>query len=184
MLASSPYREMLGLPHDQNFLVDYSPEWPRLFIVEKRSLAAAFGPLPHAIEHVGSTSVEGMKAKPILDILIGIPRLDGYATYRPVLETLGYDHATQAGVPGHQIFGRGRTRDERTHIVHFVEMDGACWRAMLAFRDALRADPRLRAEYEATKTASVKKAPDSRARYNELKAGFFAKLNLHAPGRA
>lgn len=167
---------MLGLPHDQNLLADYSPEWPRLFIAEKLSLTAAFGPLPHAIEHVGSTSVEGMKAKPILDILVGIPRLDDYAGYQPALQTLGYDHATQAGVPGHQIFGRGRTRDERTHLVHLVEMDGACWRAMLAFRDALRSDVRLRARYVEIKEHSVRSAPASRARYNELKSRFFIEL--------
>ena len=167
---------MLGLPHDQNRLADYSPEWARLFIDEKRSLAAAFGSLSHAIEHVGSTSVDGMKSKPILDILVGIPRLEEYLRYQPALETLGYDYALHAGVPGHHIFGRGHTLNERTHLVHLVEKDSAYWLAVLEFRDALRSDARLRSRYVEVKEWCVHSAPTSRARYNELKSRFFEEL--------
>jgi len=172
---------MLGLPHNKNFLVAYSDEWPRQFAAEKQALASAFGQLPHVIKHIGSTSVPGMRAKPILDLMVGIPLLDDFTRYQTALEKLGYDFAPHAGVPGHHIFGRGRNSTERTHILHLVEINSAHWHAPLAFRNTLRSDPLLRAKYVEVKELSAQQAPDSRARYNELKARFFDELKNRPP---
>jgi GrpB-like predicted nucleotidyltransferase (UPF0157 family) len=92
------------------------------------------------------------------------------------LETLGYDYAEHAGAPGHHIFGRGRDRSERTHLVHVVELNGESWRSSLSFRDALRADESMRAEYVRIKELASQLAPDGRAKYNELKQSFFAEF--------
>ncbi len=167
---------MLGLPNNKNFLVAYSDEWPRFFIIETQALAVAFGQLPHVIEHIGSTSVPGMRAKPILDIMVGIPRLDDFTQYQPALETLGYDFVPHAGVPGHHIFGRGCDSSQRTHLLHVVEINSSYWRIPVEFRNALRADALLRAKYAEVKELSAQQAPDSRTRYNELKARFFDEL--------
>jgi GrpB-like predicted nucleotidyltransferase (UPF0157 family) len=164
---------MLGLKHGINLLVDYDPEWPIAFEEEKARIYSALGDVARGIEHYGSTAVEGLKAKPIIDILVGVAPLEDWNRCKLPLETLGYDYAENAGVPRHFIFGRGRDRSERTHLVHVVEFNGESWRTNLAFRDALRVNRALRAEYLKTKELAVSLAPDGRARYNEMKHSFF-----------
>ena len=92
------------------------------------------------------------------------------------LEGLEYDYAEHAGVAGHYIFGRGRDRTERTHLVHVVEFNGPSWRFNLAFRDALRADSGLREEYQRTKENAIAMAPEGRAQYTELKHTFIERI--------
>jgi len=163
---------MLGLKHGINTIEDHDPEWSRAFLEERARIDAAIGTVARGIEHYGSTAVEGLKAKPILDILVGVAPLDEWISCKHPLETLGYDYAENAGVPGHHIFGRGRDRSERTHLVHVVEFGGDSWRSNLAFRDALNADPTLRAEYLRIKEQALMLAPEGRAKYNELKHAF------------
>ncbi|MDF2982558.1 MAG: grpB [Devosia sp.] len=167
---------MLGLKNGTNALVDYDPEWPAEFARERQRLAAALDGVALGIEHYGSTAVPGMRAKPILDILVGVSPLEGWQLCRDPLLQLGYDYAKNAGVPGHYIFGRGRGRDatERTHLVHVVEYLGPSWSGNLAFRDTLRMDAALRKAYVDEKERAVAAAPLGRGRYNELKAAFIA----------
>jgi GrpB-like predicted nucleotidyltransferase (UPF0157 family) len=163
---------MLGLKHNTNILVDYDPAWKMEFVSERRRLVGALGGIPKGIEHYGSTAVAGMRAKPILDILVGVLPLSDWQKCHDPLLALGYDYAAHAGVPGHYIFGRGRDKTERTHLVHVVEFMGQSWQSNLALRDALRQNPELRAAYTAEKEKSAIASPDSRAKYNELKHEF------------
>ena len=163
---------MLGLKHGINTIVDHDPEWSRAFMEERARIHAAIGTVARGIEHYGSTAVDGLKAKPILDILVGVAPLEDWIRCKHPLEALGYDYAEHAGVPGHHVFGRGRDRSERTHLVHVVEFNGEPWRSNLAFRDALRVDATLRAEYVRMKEQAVLMAPEGRAKYNELKHAF------------
>ncbi|WP_417309154.1 GrpB family protein [Devosia sp.] len=166
---------MLGLAHNTNLLVPYDPQWAVDFETERLRLAAAlYGTAAKEIAHYGSTSVPGMPAKPILDILIGVlPMARWRECLMPLLD-LGYDHAADAGVAGHHIFGRGRNRSERTHLVHLVEYGGPSWGPNLAFRDALRVDATLRAAYLAEKQRAMTEAPNSRPAYNDIKGSFIA----------
>jgi GrpB-like predicted nucleotidyltransferase (UPF0157 family) len=175
---------MLGLRHNTNFLVDYDPIWAAEFASEQARLSAALGANARGIEHYGSTSVPGLRAKPILDILVGVSPLSAWENCHDPLLGLGYDYATHAGVPGHHIFGLGRDQTERTHLVHVVEFDGDSWRSNLALRDALRQDESLRQAYVAEKERAIAGAPDNRARYNELKQAFIntAKDRLRQAG--
>ncbi|MCT7378631.1 GrpB family protein [Chelativorans salis] len=136
------------------------------------------------MEHFGSTAVAGMRAKPIIDILIGVYPLSNRSLCHDPLIALGYDYAEDAGVPGHYIFGRGRDETERTHLVHVVEFEGESWRSDLAFRNALRRDASLRQAYVAVKDAAVAEAPVGRAFYNEIKMDFIevAKRRLRRQG--
>ena len=165
---------MLGLAHNVNVLVPYDPEWPRLFELERLRLATALGGLPEGVEHYGSTAVPGLAAKPILDILVGVRPFTRWKRCHDPLLALGYDYAANAGVPGHHIFGRGRDRTERTHLLHVVDFDGPSWGPNLAFRDALRADETLRAAYIAEKQHAIEAAQDSRPAYNLAKGAFIA----------
>jgi GrpB-like predicted nucleotidyltransferase (UPF0157 family) len=173
---------MLGLKHNVNMLVDYDPSWEAEFAVERDRIATALGDVVEGIEHYGSTAVCGMRAKPIIDILVGVSPLSAWTLCHGPLIALGYDYAEHAGVPGHHIFGKGRDTTERTHLVHVVEFQGESWRSNLALRDALRRDESLRRGYVEAKEAAIAQAPDSRARYNELKQSFIeatkATLNL------
>jgi GrpB-like predicted nucleotidyltransferase (UPF0157 family) len=125
-----------------------------------------------------------MRAKPILDIIVGVDPLENWVMCRAPLEGLGYDYAENAGVPEHHIFGQGRDHTERTHLVHVVGYLGRSWRTGLALRDALRKDPELRARYVEEKERAVAAAPKGRARYNQIKAPFLeitkAELNVAA----
>jgi GrpB-like predicted nucleotidyltransferase (UPF0157 family) len=167
---------MLGLKHGMNLLADYDPEWPATFEEERIRILSAVSNVARGIEHYGSTAVVGLRAKPIVDILLGVAPLEDWLKCKAPLESLGYDYAENAGVPGHYIFGRGRDRNERTHLVHVVEFDGKSWRSTLAFRDALRSDGLLRAEYVRMKEEATTLAPKGRARYNELKQSFIERF--------
>ena len=111
------------------------------------------------IEHYGSTAVPGMRAKPILDILVGVDPLGDWEKCRLPLEKLGYDYAEKAGVPGHYTFGRGRDLTERTHLLHVMKCLGASWTTGLALRDRLRGDPLLCAEYVREKERAIALRP-------------------------
>jgi GrpB-like predicted nucleotidyltransferase (UPF0157 family) len=87
---------MLGLKHDVNLLVNYDPTWELEFVVERKRLAVALGTVAKGIEHYGSTAVPGMRAKPILDILVGVSSLDEWEKCKVPLEALGYDYAGRA----------------------------------------------------------------------------------------
>ncbi len=163
---------MLGLAKNSNRLVDHDPRWTDEFEAERTRLWTALSPWALAIEHYGSTAVPGLRAKPILDLLVAVQPLDRWAECKEPLEGLGYDYAEKAGVPGHYIFGRGRLPSERTHLVHIVEFGSDEWRLNLAFRDALRTDPILRRRYEVEKERACADAPTSRAEYNALKHAF------------
>jgi GrpB-like predicted nucleotidyltransferase (UPF0157 family) len=167
---------MLGLRHNVNLLVDYDPEWTTEFSRERERIVDAIGGLVKGIEHYGSTAVVGMRAKPIIDILVGVLPFEDWEMCKAPLERLGYDYAANAGVPGHHIFGRGRDTTERTHLVHIVAFLGDEWRSNLALRDALRVDESLRAAYVAAKERAVAAAPEGRAEYNELKRPFIDKV--------
>lgn len=181
--ASSPQDSAtLGLKHGLNLLVDYDPRWPAAYAAEKERILVAFGDLLVAIEHYGSTSIPGLRAKPIIDILVGIPTQAEWVACRSPLEALGYDYAEHAGVPDHFIFGRGRDRSERTHLVHVVEYGSTTWRDSLAFRNALRADPMLAAQYQALKEQAIAQVPEGRSAYTDLKGPFVAAV-VAAAGR-
>ena len=173
----------LGLRHDQNRLVPYDPRWATGFERERARLARTLAGIALGIEHYGSTAVPGLPAKPILDIIVGVSPLDHWTECHEPLLALGYDYAENAGVPGRHIFGRGRDRSERTHLLHVVEFGAESWTSNLAFRDALRTSPELQARYLALKNTALSAAPEGRAAYNALKAGPIAQMKAELTGR-
>ena len=115
-------------------VVDYDPRWPRRYDAERGRIVAAAGPWIVAIEHVGSTAVSGLAAKPVVDIMGGLARLlDGDRCVAP-LEALGWEYRGEAGVPGRYYF-RLWDGEKGACQLHVVERDGDFWRDHLAFRD-------------------------------------------------
>lgn len=160
----------LGLQHGINRLSAYSPEWPGLFAAEATKIQKVCGQYILAIEHVGSTSVPDMKAKPIVDIAAGVASLKDAEKMIVGMESIGYDYPGDIGIPDDRIFGRDP--DLRKFLVHVVVFNSTQWHHYLDFRDALRNDTKLANNYCKIKTAIVKKHPEGRAIYTELKSDF------------
>ena len=168
--------EPLGLESKTVRLVPYDDRWPELFGAESARIGdavAAAGLPPLAIEHVGSTAVPGLAAKPILDIGAGRPFDTPAATYIPILESLGYLYRGDGGLPGREFFRRGTLR---SHHIHLVELGGMHWLRYLRFRDALRADPAIRDGYADLKRALAEQFPRDRERYIAGKADFVERV--------
>lgn len=161
----------LGLEHGAVRVVPYDRRWPSLFITMTSQLRAKLADRVLDIEHVGSTAVPGLSAKPILDILIGVARFDEALRLVPVVGELGFEHRPHEEIPDRHYFRRlegGRS----THHLSLAEPDSRFYRRTLAFRDALRRNPGLRDEYEALKRGLAEMYPADRERYLDGKTDF------------
>jgi GrpB-like predicted nucleotidyltransferase (UPF0157 family) len=163
----------LGLEWSSNRLADHNPLWAEAFEHQAARIKAALGARALAIEHYGSTSVPGLKAKPIIDLQIGVALIDDGLGFIEPMAGLGYDYAGSQGIPDHHIFGRGPAR---TYLAHVAIYRSDAWFACLRFRDRLRADPELRAEYERLKL-SLSAAGLTRAEYGARKADFIERMS-------
>ena len=161
--------DSLGLEAGTVRVVSYDKKWPSLFLAESRRLAAACRSLPVRFEHVGSTGVPGLCAKPVLDILAGHPAGKLALEYVMPFEQAGYIHRGDRGIAGHQFFRRGQPR---AYHIHLVEEDGELWRQYLAFRDHLRADPTAARRYGELKEALAARFPHDRESYINGKSEF------------
>jgi GrpB-like predicted nucleotidyltransferase (UPF0157 family)/GNAT superfamily N-acetyltransferase len=149
----------------------YDPRWPRLFEREREALAATLGDRASGgIHHVGSTAVPGLEAKPIIDILVGVGDLPASRSCFGELAELGYLYAPYRSLEMHWFCKPHPAR--RTHHLHLVAADGERFADELAFRDRLRADPGLAAQYGALKRELAARLGDDREAYTEAKGDF------------
>ena len=158
----------LGLESGVVRLVEYDARWPGLFAAEAGRIRAACGTLSIALEHIGSTAVPGLCAKPVLDILAGHPSSIAAARYVQLFPRAGYEHRGDGGIRGHQFFRRGQPR---AYHIHLVEECGMLWRQYLAFRNRLRADAGAARRYGDLKRLA-REYPRDRESYINGKAGF------------
>ncbi|MCP2304679.1 GrpB family protein [Actinokineospora globicatena] len=131
-------------------LADYDPQWPARYAGEEQRVRAVLGPVVRRLEHVGSTSVPGLAAKPIIDMLLLVPDSADEAAYVPAMEAAGYPlRVREPDWFEHRLF-----KGPDTNINLHVFTDG-CPEAdrMLRFRDWLRANDDDRDHYAATKRA-------------------------------
>ena len=152
----------LGLESGVVRLVDYDERWPLLFADEVRRIRDECGTLLLRLEHVGSTSIPGMCAKPVLDIAAGRPSAASIGDYVAALERAGYEHRGERGLPGREYFRRG---EPRAYHLHLVEDDGPLWCDYIAFRDYLRADSRGAREFADLKRVLAARFADDRDAY-------------------
>jgi GrpB-like predicted nucleotidyltransferase (UPF0157 family) len=164
----------LGLPSGTVHLAPADPAWAAAFAAERERLWAALRGLAAVVEHVGSTAVPGLPAKPILDLLIGRPAGSEVAAYVAALEAAGYRYRGEHGIPGRHYFVRDASDKRRTHHIHLVEHDGELWRSHLAFRDYLRRVPARAAAYAALKQELAERHRNDRAAYTAGKSAFIA----------
>jgi len=132
-------------------IVDYDPSWPSMFEAETERLGAALAGVAVRIEHVGSTSVPGLAAKPIVDIQLSVPDVSDLDSYRGPLESLGYEYVYDPDFVEYPFFGWPSAKAPRTFNLHVCQADTEMEQRHLRFRDHLRSDPAARDEYAALK---------------------------------
>ena len=111
----------LGLGAGRVRLASHSREWHALFEAEKERIYSAIGDHLRDLQHVGSTAVAGICAKPIIDIAGGVDDLDVAETLVGRMTAIGYQYARDAGIAGHRVFSKG---DPETHLLHLVVYGG------------------------------------------------------------
>ncbi len=126
-------------------IADYDPEWPRRYQTERGRIRRALGPVALRVEHIGSTSVPGLAAKPIIDILVTVSDPDDEGVLVAALEPAGYELRVRE--TGHRMF-RTPERDVHVHVWRDSDPEVARY---LRFRDHLRASPSDRTAYEELK---------------------------------
>lgn len=153
-----------------------SLEHKHRFEEERLRVAIGLRTLPRAIEHIGSTAIAGIKAKPVVDMLIGLRQEPLAAAIEPMV-ALGYEHREGAGSPERLFFKRIAAHTYHAHVVLF---DGVEWRRHVIFRDWLNLRPDRAKEYEALKEDLAARFADDRAAYTEGKTAFVERMLAEA----
>jgi GrpB-like predicted nucleotidyltransferase (UPF0157 family) len=161
-------------------IVPYDGSWLARFADEREALLRVLRPWLHGpIEHVGSTAVPGLAAKPVIDIMAGVEALEGSRDAIPRLEAIGYRYAPYKTDVMHWLCKP--SPELRTHHLHLVPVQSALWIERLRFRDALRADPELARAYAALKIELAARFRDDREAYTEAKGPFIRAVLAGAP---
>jgi GrpB-like predicted nucleotidyltransferase (UPF0157 family) len=156
-------------------VVPYDPEWPRRFEAERALLERVLAPwLQGGIHHIGSTAIPGISAKPIIDMMAGVRDLEEARTaYAPLVE---HDYIHTPHRPGIAHHFTKPSVELAEVGLHLTETGSDLWRERLAFRDALRADPALAAEYEALKLRLARRREADVEAYTAGKREFVCRI--------
>jgi len=156
-------------------IAPYDPGWPAAFDAERALLEPVLAPwLTGEIHHVGSTSVPGLGAKPVIDIMAGVQDLDSSRAAIPVAERLGYSYAPYRPDVMHWFCKPSPVY--RTHHLHLVPFQSRMWIERLAFRDYLRAHSDTATEYALLKRSLADRFKFDRERYTEEKGPFIENI--------
>ena len=154
-------------------IVDYTPSWVVRFNDERTALLSALGSCEFAIEHIGSTAVPGLAAKPSIDVMLGASSLERIEEVIAPLASLGFQYMPghEKKIPERRLFAKPAEHPRSVNL-HGVVRNGRLWRDQLAFRDALRSDSSLARTYEVLKRSLAAAHPEDRAAYTEGKSNF------------
>ncbi len=154
-------------------LVPCDLEWPKQFAALRATLEEIFPPPTYVIEHIGSTAIGGIDAKPVIDIMLGAPTLEEIESGIEHLAAIGFQYvdAFNALMPQRRYFTYPATRPHIAHL-HAVVNDKLFWRDHVLFRDTLRKSAALAQEYEALKRALAIEFSYDPETYTDAKALF------------
>ncbi len=158
---------------DEIIVVPHDAAWPARFRIESQLLHVALSELKPAIEHIGSTAVPGLAAKPIIDMLVGVQSLAAFESQAERLAVFGYQYIPdyERALPDRRFFKRV-LNGVRTHHVHVVEKDGVYWKRYMKFRNSLRDDAWLASRYAEVKRRLAARYSFDRDAYTNGKTGF------------
>lgn len=163
---------MIGLKRKEIKLIPHQKEWDNYFIKEKSRLLKAIPELK--IEHIGSTSVSSIVAKPIIDILVGIDKIKNFFRYRKKLEKLGYKYHSNRGTKHHKFLTKGPEHCRKVYM-HVARYNGNRWKNDLRFRDTLRKNKKLAKKYQDLKI-KLSKQFENRDNYTAAKNCFIKRV--------
>jgi GrpB-like predicted nucleotidyltransferase (UPF0157 family) len=167
---------MLGLDRKIVELVSHRKEWKTLFEREAELIREVAGDFALAIEHIGSTAIPNLVAKPIIEIMVGVGDLADVEKFlRLPLGKIGYESRGEAGIAGRHYFRKG-TATASTHHLSLVELGGGVWKRHIAFRNYLREHPQAARRYAALKKDLATRFRDNREAYTNGKTEFVEEI--------
>lgn len=152
-------------------LEDYNPIWVKQFEYEKGKITNAIGNQILGIEHIGSTSIKGLKAKPIIDILVCVKDIQNVFSLIHPLDQIGFEYVPKPEFKERRFFRKGSWGQGTCHL-HICEYNNTEWHEKLLFRDYLRLHPEIAEQYEILKTELATKYKFDRPTYTKEKAPF------------
>jgi GrpB-like predicted nucleotidyltransferase (UPF0157 family) len=158
----------------------YNPTWPTEFARESASIAAALGDLHVAIHHIGSTSIPGMDAKPIIDIIAVVTNIDEVDGRNAHLQALGYVPMGEFGIPARRFFRKDNSAGHRTHHIHAFQRGSPQIDRHLAFRDFMIAHPDYAQQYATLKRRLAAAYPTDIEAYMDGKDEFIQQIDAQA----
>ena len=168
------------MAHEPIVVIAYDPAWPAEFEAERKLLTDALRSSA-IIEHIGSTSVPGLAAKPVIDMLVGVAGLAEIEARIPELEALSYQYVLEfESVTPERRYFRKMEGSAMTHQIHAVVVGGEFWVRHLAFRDYLRSHPDTAREYAQLKTELAARHRLEREAYTDAKGPFIRRVEEKA----
>ena len=167
--------KIIGLQRGIVRLHSHHPDWKNIFIKEKRLIDHAVGDFVLDIQHIGSTSIPGILAKPIIDIGIAVNDFDGAMVCVEPLENIGYWYRGEHGVPGRRYFTKGTEIITDFHL-HMHEIESKDWDEHIAFRDYLIEHQEKAMEYSELKKRLAMEYEKDREKYLSEKSKFIKKI--------
>lgn len=161
---------VIGLKRGTVRLAEHDPDWERIASDTIKQLRLIFGTVAKDIQHVGSTSIKGIKAKPIIDIAVAVEDFTEVENLTPALEAKGFVRRTWEN-DEQLLFACGnyaKPDGEQTHFIHVVKENSVAWRDYLNFRDYLIATPSVARDYEALKIRLASENPNDKGREKYL----------------
>ncbi|WP_067841748.1 GrpB family protein [Amphibacillus sediminis] len=131
-------------------LSEYNPNWEKQFEYEKNRIIDVLGDKVVGIEHIGSTSIKGLTAKPIIDIIVGVQNLDKVTNFVSPLSEIEYEYVPKPELKDRRFFRKGLWGQGTSHL-HICEFNSSEWIEKLVFRDYLRLHPQVAEEYASLK---------------------------------
>lgn len=161
---------------EQVIINDYNPEWKSEFIHEKERISNAIPDIAIQIEHIGSTSVPGLAAKPLIDMMVGVKDLSLISSvHKERLAAMGYEFVDHPEFPERRFFRKGKRR-AGTHHLHLYRYGGEQWTSNLLFRDYLIDHPEEAAAYGDLKRNLQEQYPQDRVSYTKAKAPYIQQV--------
>ncbi|KAB8126007.1 GrpB family protein [Gracilibacillus oryzae] len=170
---------MLGINKGEVRLAAPSIEWKVLFQKEKKLLNELIGAHIKDLQHIGSTAIDGIDAKPVIDMVAGVTSMADIQNFdKEKLKASGYYHLHRVKIDGKAVFAKFSDLKNftKTHILHVVEYEGDWWSQHIFFRDYLNQHPEAAKEYEAMKRDLAMKYPNNESVYTDEKKQFVDKI--------
>ena len=168
---------MIGLKSGTVKLSRHSARWDQLYSIEAQRLHHTLAPSRYSLEHIGSTAVPGLAAKPIIDMALRVPSFKRLAFWIRQLEKAGYLYKGEYGLPGRHFFVLG---NPVTHHLHLVATGCEHWDRWLLFRDYLRANPAEAARYNELKRSLAVTYAKNRDAYTKAKTPHIDRMLVRA----